>query len=332
MAKDSITDTLVQPVQDKIQGLVEDKASAPQPPKKGIQMFSHEYYAACTLGGIVACGPTHSSVTPLDLVKCRRQVDPKIYTSNIQGWKTILKSKGDSIFMGLGATFIGYSLQGAGKYGFYEYFKKTYGDAVGPENFARYKTPVYLAASASAEFLADLALCPFETIKVRTQTTIPPYASNIVDGWKKIVSSEGYGGLYKGLGPLWARQIPYTMVKFASFEKCVELIYQYLGKPASAYTSVQQTGVSFLGGYIAGIFCAVVSHPADVMVSKVTSNKKPSETLGQALKRIYGEIGFAGVWNGLPVRIVMVGTLTGFQWLIYDSFKVYVGLPTTGGH
>ena len=30
--------------------------------------------------------------------------------------------------------------------------------------------------------------------------------------------------------------------------------------------------------------------------------------------------------RGLGLRIVMVGTLTGLQWGIYDSFKVYAGL------
>lgn len=35
-----------------------------------------------------------------------------------------------------------------------------------------------------------------------------------------------------------------------------------------------------------------------------------------AVSRIYGNIGFSGLWNGLPVRIVMLGTLTGFQWLM----------------
>ncbi|ABN66174.2 Mitochondrial phosphate carrier protein 2 (Phosphate transport protein 2) (PTP 2) (mPic 2) (Pi carrier isoform 2) [Scheffersomyces stipitis CBS 6054] len=298
-------------------------------PKK-IELFSRDYYVACTVGGIIACGPTHSAVTPLDLVKCRRQVDPKLYKSNIQGWSTIMKTSGDSILTGFGATLIGYSLQGAGKYGFYEYFKKTYSDLVGPDIANKYKTGIYLSASASAEFLADLALCPLETIKVKTQTTIPPFANSVFDGYSKITKAEGFGGLYKGLVPLWFRQIPYTMVKFATFEKTVEQIYKYLGKPVTSYSPLQQTGVSFLGGYIAGIFCAVISHPADVMVSKINSSKKPSESVGAALSRIYGEIGFKGVWNGLPVRIVMIGTLTGFQWLIYDSFKVYVGLPTTG--
>lgn len=119
---------------------------------------------------------------------------------------------------------------------------------------------------------------------------------------------------------------------FSHSEKAVEGIYKQLGKPKEAYNTLQQTGVSFLGGYIAGVGCAVVSHPADVMVSKLNADRKPGEGAMTAVGRIYQNIGFKGLWNGLPVRIVMIGTLTAFQWLVYDSFKVYLGLPTTGGH
>jgi solute carrier family 25 phosphate transporter 3 len=220
-------------------------------------------------------------------------------------------------------TFVGYSFQGAGKYGAYEVFKYYYGEKLFPNTP---QTIVYLGASATAEFIADIFLCPFEAIKVRMQTTLPPYANNLREGWSKIVTQEGYGGLYKGLYPLWARQIPYTMVKFATFESAVAQIYKQLGKPKEAYNVLQQTGVSFLGGYIAGIGCAVISHPADVMVSKLNADRKAGEGAGAAISRIYSNIGFRGLWNGLPVRIGMIGTLTAFQWLIYDSFKVYLGV------
>lgn len=95
------------------------------------------------------------------------------------------------------------------------------------------------------------------------------------------------------------------MVKFATFENTVNKIYQFLGKPKSSYSGLQQTGVSFLGGYIAGIGCAVISHPADVMVSKLNSDRKAGESAGKAVARIYSNIGFAGLWNGLPVRILV---------------------------
>lgn len=122
-----------------------------------------------------------------------------------------------------------------------------------------------------------------------------------------------------------------TMMKFASFETIVSYIYSTLPNPKSSYSSATQTAVSFGGGYLAGILCAAVSHPADVMVSKLNADRQAGESVGKALGRIYGQIGFGGLWNGLGVRIVMIGTLTGLQWLIYDSFKVAVGLPTTGG-
>ena len=64
--------------------------------------------------------------------------------------------------------------------------------------------------------------------------------------------------LYKGLYPLWGRQIPYTMMKFASFETVVEMIYHRLPGQKSDYGKGAQTGVSFAGGYIAGILCAIV--------------------------------------------------------------------------
>lgn len=38
---------------------------------------------------------------------------------------------------------------------------------VGPDNAEKYQTLVFLAGSASAEVIADVALAPFETIKVR---------------------------------------------------------------------------------------------------------------------------------------------------------------------
>ena len=82
---------------------------------------------------------------------------------------------------------------------------------------------------------------------------------------------------------------------------------------------------------MAGILCAIVSHPADTMVS-ILNKKSSSGSTGDAVKAIYKEIGFKGLWNGLGARIIMIGTLTGLQWWIYDSFKVACGLGTTGGH
>jgi len=78
------------------------------------------------------------------------------------------------------------------------------------------------------------------------------------------------------------------------------------------------------------VFCAIVSHPADTMVSKL-NNMKTEGSLGQNVSLIYKQVGFAGLWRGLGTRIVMIGTLKGLQWWIYDTFKTMTGLQTTGG-
>ncbi|KAF7727881.1 Cu/Pi carrier [Apophysomyces ossiformis] len=304
-----------------------------------IELYSPTYFVACGIGGIFACGPTHTLVTPLDLVKCRRQVKPDIYKGVFDGWRTIYKTEGiGGVFTGFGPTAIGYSLQGAGKYGLYEFFKYYFNhmatERVGEDKARKYRAFVYLSASAAAEFVADIFLCPWEALKVRMQTSIdPPFAKATAEGFKKLKESEGFMGFYKGLGPLWARQIPYTMMKFASFEATVEMIYsKFLSRPKEEYNKLQQLGVSFVGGYTAGVLCAAVSHPADVIVSKLNNLPKPEP--GQPRQAgvidITKELGWKGVWRGLGTRIAMIGTLTALQWLFYDTFKVNVGLPTTG--
>ena len=70
----------------------------------------------------------------------------------------------------------------------------------------------------------------------------------------------------------------------------------------------EQLGVSFAAGYIAGVFCAVVSHPADSLVSKLNATK--GVTAGEIVK----DMGMVALFTrGLPLRIIMIGTLTGAQ-------------------
>jgi solute carrier family 25 phosphate transporter 3 len=222
---------------------------------------------------------------------------------------------------------VGYSCQGFGKFGFYEIFKDVYASAAG-ENAAKYKVIGWSVASASAEFIADVLLCPWEAVKVRMQTADKPgvsFPKSGVAGFNKILSEEGTGGLYRGLKPLWMRQIPYTIVKFVAFERIVQAFYDNIfTKPKSQYGKGTQLGVTFASGYLAGIFCAIVSHPADTMVSIMNKT-------GKSAGEIYKDVGFNGLWKGLGTRIFMIGTLTCLQWVIYDSFKVWCGLATTGG-
>ena len=48
---------------------------------------STQFYALCAFGGVLSCGTTHTALVPLDLVKCRIQVDPVKYRNIVNGFK-----------------------------------------------------------------------------------------------------------------------------------------------------------------------------------------------------------------------------------------------------
>jgi solute carrier family 25 phosphate transporter 3 len=89
----------------------------------------------------------------------------------------------------------------------------------------------------------------------------------------------------------------------------VQALYQYVvPKPREECTKTEQLTVSFAAGYIAGVFCAVVSHPADNLVSKLNAQK--GSTAGDIIKQMGW---YALFTRGLGLRIIMIGTLTGLQ-------------------
>lgn len=290
------------------------------------------YYGKCLFGGILSCGLTHTAVVPLDVVKCKMQVFPEKYKGLVQGVRTILAEEGGAgLKLGWAPTLIGYSFQGAFKFGLYEFFKDTYMNMAGQENTKKYKGLIWLAGSASAEVFADVALCPWEMVKVKVQTSpVGTWPTALGPALRAMSENKAETRFpFGSVVPLWSRQIPYTMAKFYFFEKVVQMFYTHVfTEPKHNYNKVTQLGITFASGYLAGVICAVVSHPADSLVSQLGKKDNKGKPLGQ----IINEQGWARLCTkGLGTRVIMIGTLTGLQWWIYDSFKTAMGMGTTGG-
>jgi solute carrier family 25 phosphate transporter 3 len=238
-----------------------------------------------------------------------------MYKSIGDGFSKIYAAEGLKGFtLGWFPTLVGYGAQGFGKFGFYEMFKDVYRGACGNDEktIKKYQTLGFAVSSACAEVIADVFLCPWEALKVKMQTSEPgTFTTSTIKGLNQINQTEGINGFYKGLQPLWARQIPYTIVKFVAFERIVQQFYQRIfTKEKSSYSKGTQLMITFMSGYLAGIFCAIVSHPADTMVSILNKRGKSEAGTGAQVREIYGEIGFPGLWKGVGTRIFMVGTLT----------------------
>ncbi|KAI1409967.1 mitochondrial carrier [Hypoxylon sp. FL1857] len=293
------------------------------------QLSGVSLYSRFALAGAVCCSVTHGALTPVDVVKTRIQLDPATYNRGLfGGFKQVIANEGaGALLTGVGPTFAGYFLQGAFKFGGYEFFKQQAINLVGVENATQYRTGVYLVSSAFAEFFADIALCPLEATRIRLVSE-PTYASGLVSGFSKMLSQEGIGAFYAGFGPILFKQVPYTMAKFVVYEKVAEAIYRQY--PKNQMSDGLQTTVNLGSGLIAGFAAAIVSQPADTMLSKINKTKGlPGESTTSRLIKIAKELGLRGSYSGIGARLFMVGTLTAGQFAIYGDIKKALG--ATGG-
>lgn len=116
------------------------------------------------------------------------------------------------------------------------------------------------------------------------------------------------------------RRVPYTMAKFVVFEKVSEAIYRKVDK--SQASSGMQTTINLGSGLIAGFAAAIISQPADTMLSKINKTQGlPGEGTVSRLVKIAGELGLRGSFGGIGARLFMVGGITAGQFAIYGDIK-----------
>lgn len=291
------------------------------------EQFNLKYYLKSALAGGICCSITHAAVCPVDVVKTRIQLDPIKYKGVVSGFQTVIKEEGlKALTTGLGATAAGYFVQGWFKFGGVEFFKVKLAQMMGEKKAWENRTAIYLGASAGAEFIADLFLCPLEAVRIRSVSD-SSFPKGLGAGAAKMFQTDGIRGFYAGLGPILFKQVPYTMAKFAVQGKAAEWMYKSSNLTPETASKGTNLSISLGSGVIAGIAAAIISHPADTLLSKI--NKKGAGGDGSTVSRLFNiakEMGFVKLCvTGLFLRCVMVGSLTAGQFGIFDTVMNLVG-------
>merc|ERR1719476_686720 len=270
--------------------------------------FDTTYYTKAALAGGICCGLTHGAVCPVDVVKTRIQLEPQKYNKGmVGGFRQVISEEGAmALSTGLGATAVGYFIQGWFKFGGVEFFK---------------------IKAAAAEFIADIFLCPLEACRIRSVSD-PTFAPSLPGVAARLIKEEGVlRGFYSGFGPILFKQIPYTMAKFAVQGRTAESMYNSLGKSPKECGFALNTGVSLSSGVIAGVISAIISHPADTLLSKVNKAGAGGDgSIASRMMNISKETGVGKLCTqGLGARCVMIGTLTALQFGIFDTVMRTLG-------
>merc|ERR1712096_115220 len=92
-------------------------------------------------------------------------------------------------------------------------------------------------------------------------------------------------------------------------------------------TTLTNTGVSLGSGVVAGVVSAIISHPADTLLSKVNKAGAGGDgSVPSRMMNISKETGFVKLCTqGLGARCVMIGTLTALQFGIFDTVMLALG-------
>lgn len=108
---------------------------------------------------------------------------PGLYKGVGDGFRSIHAAEGMRGFtLGWMPTLIGYSMQGFGKFGFYEIFKDVYRNAMGTEEkIKKYQSFGFAISSACAEVIADCLLCPMEAVSTKNSVLFILFLENITN-------------------------------------------------------------------------------------------------------------------------------------------------------
>ncbi|THH08519.1 hypothetical protein EW145_g2669 [Phellinidium pouzarii] len=298
-----------------------------------IPQFTIADYTSFFTAGALCATLTHGAMTPIDVVKTRIQVDPTLIRhSLLNAGRKIVAAEGPSALLtGFGPTAVGYFIQGGGKFAGYEFWKKNFVSIAGDQETAvKYRTAIYLGASSVGEFFADILLTPLEATRIHLVSE-RGYATGLVTGFARLAREGGIGQMYAGFLPILCKQIPYAIGQFTVNEFCHEAVLRSLTeekKLALQRSKSAMFGVNLGSGIIAGFAAAILSQPADTLLSQINKGHGPSGSMASRLVVLARQAGFRGLFAGLGPRMIMTAGLVSGQFLIYDEIKHALGAPS----
>lgn len=269
-------------------------------------------------------------MTPIDVVKTRIQVDPAFKKLGIvSGTRHVIATEGASALLtGFGPTAVGYLVQGGAKFAGYEYWKKKSVEWAGDQETAvKYRTAIYLGSASIAEFFADILLTPLEATRIRLVSQ-RGYATGLVTGFTRLAREGGVSALYAGFLPILCKQIPYAIGQFTVNEWCHEIALRSMTEEQKRdMGATKKFTISLGSGIIAGFAAAILSHPADTLLSQINRGHGPTGSMPHRLSVLAKEAGFRGLFAGLGPRMIMTAGLVSGQFLMYGGIKNALGAP-----
>jgi hypothetical protein len=165
------------------------------------------------------------------------------------------------------------------------------------------------------------------------------------------IAKQNVKDMFQPFPKIVSRELPFALAKFLAFDLVAKLLEGFVNSSHDAATPVQVgvgvegLAISAFSGAIAGLAGAVVSHPADLVLTLTSaaskSDKSVSEVESGALAEDHDisvqwqdivrgllakEGGVRNLFAGLPARLIFFFLVIGLQFFLYDYVKTLLSV------
>ncbi|KAI8342196.1 mitochondrial carrier domain-containing protein [Choanephora cucurbitarum] len=266
---------------------------------------------------------------PLDTVKVRMQTQPSppIYKNATDCIQQLVRQEGiKGLYRGVMPPLAGIGFCNAVMFMSNGFFRRLLQKENKPLSIAE----MGIAGSMAGSVMAFLN-CPIELLKVKLQTQDPkgviglkgklePPYKGVIDCGIRSVRSQGWMGIYRGMGMTLLRDVPGYFAYFFCYETTKKLL-QSMNKDNQLSTLDL-----LLAGGLSGLAAWIPSYPQDVIKS-CYQNDSRYKSYGQVFKDILKTRRFKAFFNGLSpamARAFPANAATFFAYeMTMDALKSY---------
>ena len=137
--------------------------------------------------------------------------------------------------------------------------------------------------------------------------------------------------MFNGFAPIVSRELPFALAKFLTFDWISRVVVDFLNSMTEPGALPIQPGIGPVGltvsaaaGALAGIAGAAVSHPADLILTKISSSQKDWKEVVREL--ISQDGGPLNLFVGFPARAPFFFLVIGLQFFLYDYVKTFLNV------
>merc|ERR1712233_222645 len=134
-----------------------------------------------------------------------------------------------------------------------------------------------------------------------------------------VMTAEGLRGLWRGVLPTLARDVPFSSLYLAFYDLLKEKV-----AVQTKLAGLSPEAAHMTAGLGAGLLASLVTQPADMVKTQMQLGKE--RKISSAVASIYREGGMSGFAKGLAPRMLRRSVMAALAWTLYEKITTSLKL------